>query len=575
MKFAGSSAMSAIEQLVVSLAAQNPERAVCPECSHERSKKGDKDLSIHRMEEGWTYHCHHCLVGGFVRFQSNHQIQPPKRQEQNVIPLRAFEQTQLQPQHFAFLKSRGISEQTALDMKLFSASRYFGRLQKQTDAIGFPYFKNGNYINAKYRSIESKDFTQDVGGAHVFFAIDKVDPTKPMIIVEGEIDALTLMECGIDNVVSVPSGAPIKVNDGKVAPSEDKKFSFLWDAFELIEKLPYVVIAVDNDTAGQALAEELARRIGKDKCRIAKSTFKDLNEAFLAEGATKVKEIIDDAEPYPVAGLSSASKFEDRLNDLWQKGTGRGTSTGYFNVDQIYTVAEGQLTIVTGYPSSGKSNFVDQLMVNLARSEDWKFALCSFENQPEIHISRLMEIYKGKRFFEGSHRMDDAERAESFKWVKDHFIFMDSEGPEPASIDSILERARIAVARLGIRGLVVDPYNYIENKAGVSETEFISGMLTRIQAFAKAYGVHVWFVAHPAKITRSGMDLPRPDGMAISGSMAWWAKADCGLTVHRTPQNAVEIAVWKCRYRWVGTQGETELEYNKITGTYSEIKDDF
>lgn len=575
MKFAGSSATSAIDELVVSIAAQSSERAVCPECSDERSKKGDKDLSIHRMEEGWTYYCHHCLVGGFVRFPSQFKIQPPKRQEQNVIPLRTFEQTQLQPQHFSFLKSRGISEKTALDLQLFSAVRYFGRLQKQTEAIGFPYFKNGQYINSKYRSIESKDFTQDSGGNHIFFNIDKVDTTKPLVIVEGEIDALTLIECGIPNAVSVPSGAPIKVSDGKVAPSEDKKFSFVWDAFETIEKLPYVVIAVDTDVAGQALAEELARRIGKDKCRIAKSGFKDLNDAFLAEGADKVKEIIDKAEPYPVAGLSNATKFEDRLNDLWQKGTGRGVSTGYRCVDEIYTVAEGQLTIVTGYPSSGKSNFVDQLMVNLARSDDWKFALCSFENQPEIHISRLMEIYKGKRFFEGSHRMTESERKESFDWVNQHFLFLDSEGVEPASIDSILERARIAVARIGIRGLVIDPYNYIENKSGVSETEFISGMLTRVQAFAKAYGVHVWFVAHPAKITRSGMDLPRPDGMAISGSMAWWAKADNGMTVHRTKTNDVEIAVWKCRYRWVGTQGETQLQYNKITGTYLEIDDAF
>ena len=574
MNYAGSPVMSAIEQLVMSLEVDVSKRTTCPECSGARLKRTEKDLSIHRKERGWTYYCHHCHVGGFVFFQSSKYIQPKIRQEQNVIPLRSFEPTQLQPQHFAFLKARGISEKTAIDMKLFAASRYFNRLQKQTDAIGFPYFKNGQYINAKYRSIESKDFTQDTGGAHVFFAIDNVDSTKPMIIVEGEIDALTLIECGIENVVSVPSGAPLKVSDGKVAPSEDKKFNFIWDAFETIEKLPYVVIAVDTDTAGQALAEELARRIGKDKCRIAKSNFKDLNEAFLAEGAAKVKEIIDAAEPYPVDGLSSATKFEDRLNDLWSKGTGRGTSTGYSNVDQIYTVVAGQLTIVTGYPSSGKSNFVDQLMVNLGRSHDWKFAICSFENAPEIHISRLMEIYKEKRFFEGTNRMTEEDRRESFNWIQQHFLFLDSEGVEPASIDSILERARIAVVRMGIRGLVIDPYNYIENKFGMVETEFISAMLTRIQAFAKAYGVHVWFVAHPAKINRSGMDLPRPDGMAISGSMAWWSKADCGLTVHRSKNNDVEIAVWKCRYRWVGSHGETQLTYENITGTYK-LADDF
>jgi hypothetical protein len=52
--------------------------------------------------------------------------------------------------------------------------------------------------------------------------------------------------------------------------------------------------------------------------------------------------------------------------------------------------------------------------------------------------------------------------------------------------------------------------------------------------------------------------------------MAWWAKADCGLTVHRTEGAEVQVAVWKCRYRWVGTQGETTLVYNKIAGNYTE-----
>jgi twinkle protein len=566
--------LNAVAELVSSLHVDVTQRVACPECSTERKKYNMKDLAIHTKSDGWTYYCHHCQASGFVPFKSNN-FKPIPRMENTVIPLRKFEEIKLQPQHYTFLKSRGISEQTADDMKLFPAEKYFQRLNKKTDAIGFPYFKNGKFISAKYRSIESKDFTQDTGGSQDFFGIDNVDPTKPVVIVEGEIDALTLMECGIENVLSVPSGAPIKVSDGKVDASEDKRFSFVWNAFDVLDKVPYVTIATDTDTAGQALAEELARRIGKDKCRIATFGFKDLNEAFLAEGADLVKRIIQDAEPYPVAGLSSASKFSERLNDLWGKGTGKGVSTGYSNVDEIYTIAQGQLSIVTGYPSCGKSNFVDQLMVNLAKAHDWKFALCSFENQPEIHISRLMEIYKEKRFFDGSNRMTEDEKNEAFEWVESHFMFMDSEGAEPSTIDSILERAKVAVARTGIRGLVIDPYNYIENKGGQAEHEFISSMLTRMQAFAKAYGVHVWFVAHPSKITRSGMDLPRPDGMAISGSMAWWAKADCGITVHRTKTNDVEIAVWKCRFRWVGTQGETSLGYNKTTGTYFETKDQF
>jgi hypothetical protein len=132
----------------------------------------------------------------------------------------------------------------------------------------------------------------------------------------------------------------------------------------------------------------VSRRIGKDRCKLVKlADCKDFNELFLRDGGAAVTDAIDKAEPYPVQGISSAKDFSARLNDLWNKGTGTGESTGYKSVDQIYTVVPGQLTVVTGYPSSGKSNFVDQIMVNLARDKDWKFALCSFENAPEIHIA--------------------------------------------------------------------------------------------------------------------------------------------------------------------------------------------
>jgi len=416
-----------------------------------------------------------------------------------------------------------------------------------------------------------------MGGAHDFFGIENIVKGEPIIIVEGEMDYLTGVEVGLNNVLSVPSGAPVKVADGKVLPSEDKKFAFVWNAREILEAAPYVVLATDQDTAGQALAEELARRIGKDKCRLAKFDKKDLNEIHTSDPTRQeIGTVIKNAKPYPISGLSDPEIYRDRINDLFKQGTGKGESTGYPSLDEIYTVASGQLSVVTGYPSSGKSNFVDQLMVNLAKKSDWKFAICSFENQPEIHITRLMEIYTQKRFFDGRDRMAQIEKDEAFKWVQEHFLFIDSNGEEPSTLDSILERARVAVKRMGIRGMVIDPYNYIDmDKKSTTETEAISDMLTRVRKFCMANDVHTWFVAHPSKMSRSGNEQPRPDGMSISGSMAWWAKADCGLTVHRGLGSVVEIAVWKCRYRWVGTQGESSLIYNKTAGVYTENLDQF
>ena len=555
-----------IEAVLQSVSFTDTARVICPFCAPTRHKSRLKEMTLTRKADGAVlYYCHHCDANGFWQ---------PKEFKLSAVPQPKILDNRLTHDHYEWLSKRGISKQTADKAKLFASDKYFSRLNKNAPAIGFPYFRNGSLVAVKYRSFPEKDFTQESGGAHDFFNIDNVVLGKPIVIVEGEIDALTLMEAGIENAISVPGGAPVKVADGKVHPSEDKKFAFVWNAREILEQAPYVVLATDQDAPGQALAEELARRIGKDRCRVAKFDKKDLNEVFL-DDPSQVTGIIDSAQPYPISGLSDASTYADRLNDLYTKGTGKGFSTGYAAVDSIYTVAPGQLTVVTGYPSSGKSNFVDQLMVNLAKNSDWKFAVASFENQPEIHISRMMEIYTGKRFFDGVDKMTAQQKDDAFKFVMDHFLFIDSNGEEPNTLDSILERARIAVKRMGIRGMVIDPYNYIElDRSTHTETEAISQMLTKIQKFCKAHEVHVWFVAHPSKIQRSGVEQPRPDGMSISGSMAWWAKTDCGLTVHRQ-KDCVEIAVWKCRYRWVGTQGETSLAYNKTSGTYMEMMDRF
>ena len=540
-------------------------RVACPICSRDRKKSNNKDMKLTRQTDGAVlFHCHHCQTNGSVQ---------PKESYVSAVPNIQVTENKLEDSHYEWLQTRGISKQTADKMRLFASEKFFGKLKKTSSAIGFPYYRNGALVAVKYRSFPDKDFTQESGGAHDFFGIDLVEKGKPLIIVEGEIDCMTLLELGIENAVSVPSGAPIKVADGKVLPSEDKRFAYVWNARDILEDAPYVILATDQDTAGQALAEELARRIGKEKCRVAKFDKKDLNEVYL-DDPSRIQGILDGATPYPISGLSEATTYEERLNDLFSAGTGKGFSTGYKSLDHIYTVAPAQLSVVTGYPSSGKSNFVDQLMVNLAKNSDWKFAICSFENQPEIHISRLMEIYTKRRFFDGKERMTEYEKDVAFKWVNEHFLFIDTNGEEPSTLESILERAKVAVKRMGVRGLVIDPYNYIDMSRDTTETEAISNMLSKVQRFIKANDLHCWFVAHPSKIQRSGVEQPRPDGMSISGSMAWWAKTDCGLTIHRK-EGYVEVAVWKCRYRWVGTQGETTLLYSKVSGTYEENMDAF
>ena len=126
----------------------------------------------------------------------------------------------------------------------------------------------------------------------------------------------------------------------------------------------------------------------------------------------------------------------------------------------------------------------------------------------------------------------------------------------------------MAVMRLGCRGLVIDPYNYISQGNTDKEHQAISDMLTRMVQFARSHDLHIWFIAHPAKMRAndSGV-MPIPNGNHISGSAAWFAKADCGITVHRAEEH-IEVHSWKCRFKWVGTVGQASLNYDPVTGRY-------
>jgi twinkle protein len=270
--------------------------------------------------------------------------------------------------------------------------------------------------------------------------------------------------------------------------------------------------------------------------------------------------------------LYGANHFYEEVKKIKENGLDAGVSTGYTGVDEIYRVGPGQMTIITGNPSAGKSEFVDQIMCNVAEAEGWKFALCSFENDPRLHITKLISKRIRSSFWDS--KPNDAEFDAAFDWVNTHFSFLHHVDGSLSDLDSILDRLKVAVLRYGIRGAVIDPYNYIMKEKIMSETDWISHMLTRIKTFCTAHDVHVWFVAHPTKPASRGADgkPPIPMGYDISGSAAWWAKADHGLTVHRDSDspNLSMLLSWKARFPWLGKEGRTMLEYHPKKAIFTE-----
>lgn len=273
-----------------------------------------------------------------------------------------------------------------------------------------------------------------------------------------------------------------------------------------------------------------------------------------------------------------------KIDALYRRGLPRGAKTGWPSVDKHYSVAPGQLTIVTGWPSSGKSEWLDALLVNLTR-QGWSFAIFSPENHPiELHASKIMEKLVGMPFGDGpTQRMGAEEIAAAKEMMKGHFGFMTSQSGEPISVQTIIETAEPWLSSAGWsgkgnKGLVIDPWNELEHwrDKGLTETEYISQQLSHVRAWARANDIHVWIVAHPQKfMRRDGGPLPVPRPDMIAGSQHWWNKADCAITVWRNMEDLhdpmVEIHVQKCRFKHIGFPGAVTLRYDRVTGKYNEV----
>lgn len=276
--------------------------------------------------------------------------------------------------------------------------------------------------------------------------------------------------------------------------------------------------------------------------------------------------------------IRSALDYRERVEELWRKGLPPGDKTGWPSVDKYYTVYPGQLSIITGWPGAGKSEWLDALTVNLAR-QSWKFAVCSFENLPvEIHIAKLMEKFAAKPF--GTGRTERISESEIPEWCDDiskNYRFITAKGGAISLRKVVDAAAKYLMPEDGLkRGLVVDPYNELEHwrPPGMSETEYVSEQLSFIRNWARANNVHVWIVAHPQKVARENGKLPIPRPDMISGSQHWWNKADCAITIWRDPEQlesrSVDIIVQKIRFKHIGKPGCASLDYDRVTGRYSE-----
>ena len=521
---------------------------LCPKCSHNRKHENRRHKCLSVNIDKGVWECHNChWKGGLPKEKDWRKVYPEEYKKPKLVD---FDRTDVADE---LLAQRGISREVADRNGVVSSE----------SQLLFPFMRGGELVTVKSRSIEGKKFALTKDSEKIPMGWDDAWGQPVVVIVEGEFDKLAIETAtGWEYVVSPPNGA---------SPS-DKVMEYLVDICEYAEK---VLLAGDMDEPGQAFMRDLSARIGYDRCFQVTWPAKDANDTLLQFDARTVRECLNSAKAFPVSGIISMDDLTEEVIRLYEDGMPGGDSTGWPGLDRYYTVRSGQLTVLTGSPGSGKSVWLDALLMNLARNGAWKFGICSPEFQPLArHEAHLIANYCEKPFGDGpTPRLTEGERDFAMKWLATRFWFV---MPEETTLDAVLDRAQVMVKRYGINGFVLDPWNDLEDSRpmNMTETEFIHGALRKIRTFARNHNVHFWIVAHPTKL-KKGVDGKYPPATLydISGSAGFFNKTDNGLSIWRDYENPgapVELRVQKIKFHEVGGLGMVNFYHDRLTGRYWE-----
>ena len=546
---------------------EDPQRMFCPKCHSERKHHPtERELAVYW--DSCTAHCHHCgknfFFGKTVKLNDGTSAKQKKQSTKEYKkPCRLTNEETPKDEVLNWFANRGIPAEVVAKEPITQGSKTFPQTKSIEKCILFSYYEDGELVNRKYRAVKQKHFMLESGAKLVPWRIDSIKHSLECIITEGEMDALSFLVAGYDNVVSVPNGA-------------QKNLTYLDDFIEThFENKTRIYIASDTDAKGLELRNELVRRFGEEKCRIVTygEGCKDANELLIQSGAEALRLAIAEAQEVPLEGVFTADDVRDELKGVFEHGLQKGAVFGMGDLDNLLSVEVGRLMIVTGIPGHGKSEMLDQMALHLSLDYDWRCAYFSPENFPvTLHYPKLIEKLIGKKFKKGL--MSEMDFNAALDYLSQNFFDILPE--EGYRVDTILERAEALVRRKGIRVFILDPYNCLEHQipSGQSETQYISEFLEKLRSFAHRRQVLVILAAHPIKMKKDPASgkYPVPGLYDISGSAAFYNKADFGIAIERDRERDItRVHVHKVKFRHLGNQGVASFRFSDVTSRFNHL----
>ena len=471
-----------------------------------------------------------------------------------------------------WLRERGLRDDvlSAMGVKAFQHHTAI-----EGPGVAFPYHRGGETYAAKFRGVAKsrsngrQNFASTRGVSRGLYNEDDLRRLEhlPIVITEGEIDCLSVMQAGYERAVSVPDGWTEQGNKIEALVAEEAA----------LRNSPFVIVAGDNDPAGESLPRAVANLLRGHDVRAVRwpDGCKDANDVLRRHGEAGIVSALQAAVRIdPPGGMITG------LSDMPPLSRRRILRLGLKPFDWAVAFELGALSVWTGIPGSGKSTFLTWAAERVSITEKVRVGIMAFETHPHTLRDHLSLIRTGRDFDD----LDAAQRADFLASGDERFrvvhVTLDDAGQQ--HLDWLASMIDALAVRDGCKLIIVDPWNELEHvpQPNESMTAYVNAAVKFLRQIAERLEIHIALVAHPRKMP-TDRGAKAPTGYDIADSSAFFNKPSLGVTVHRAEANEqhdahVELHVWKVRdtRRYQFDKGIVRVGFDAITKRYEALARD-